>query len=168
MLCGVLYFVYYNDKTDLQVNVKLMLRNFHLPRYLPNSQMERVHELVDQKVPWTRHFWKHMSHVKIYKFGINLGIPEIFIYVYPLDGYWRGGRTRRHSKWRPSNKIAPRPIGNMKLALYLVIKLWFLFSWNFPSTFLRKKCGCLHRSSNDVDSALAGHLISSSPCGSFF
>ena len=48
MLCTVLYFVYYDDKTD-QVNVKLMLRNFHLPRYLPSSQMECVHEMVDQK-----------------------------------------------------------------------------------------------------------------------
>ena len=41
--------MYYDDKTDLQVNVKLMLRNFHLPRYLLSSQMERVHKLVGPK-----------------------------------------------------------------------------------------------------------------------
>ena len=80
-----------------------------------------------RNVPWTRYFWKHVFHIKIYQPGKYLGVPEVVIYGYSLDCYWCirwwGWWRLRNSKWCPNNKITPRPTGNMKLTLYLVIKI---------------------------------------------
>ena len=41
-----------------------------------------------RKVPWSRYFWKHVFHIKIYQPRKYLGVPEVVIYVYLLDCYW--------------------------------------------------------------------------------
>ena len=78
-----------------------------------------------RKVPWTCYFWKHVFHIKIYQCGKYLDVPEVVIYVHLLDCYWCiqwWDRWRwENLKWCPNNKITPRPTGNIKLTLYLVI-----------------------------------------------